>query len=186
MKKYIFYALSIFLFSGVNMAAFGQTKIDCNQVLDQEPYFAKHQALSTDSLFLRDVEVLKHCGGYGDIDSLMLKRSVLWTILHTAMDEGKPATYRTMINFMQEFKSTPHYRLFVASLHLYKNLGNTKVNPAEFDLAQPFFVQIGFTKNDIDDFKEFISNPVHHNLTYIAAAYELYMKEFELATGGSK
>jgi len=170
---------------GIKNVSFGQAKIDCNQVLDQEPYFARHQALSTDSLFIRDVEVLKHCGGYDAIDTLMLKRSVLWTILHTAMEEGKPATYRTMINFMQEFKATPHYRLFVASLHLYKNLGNTKVNPAEFDLAQPFFVQIGFTKNDIDDFKEFISDPVHHDLTYIAA-YELYMKEFDLATGGSK
>jgi hypothetical protein len=185
MKKYFFYTLFIFLIFGVNSISFGQIKIDCNQVLDQEPYFAKHQTSPTDSLFLKDVEILKHCGGYDAIDTLMLKRSVLWTILHTAMEEGKPATYRTMINFMQEFKSTPHYRLFVASLHLYKNLGNTKVNPAEFDLAQPFFVQIGFTKNDIDDFKEFISQPVHHDLTYIAA-YELYMKEFELATGGSK
>ena len=90
----------------------------------------------------------------------------------------------TMINFMQELVYTT-LRLFVASLRLYENLGNTKVNPAEFDLAQPFFVQIGFTKNDIDDFKEFISDPVHHDLTYISA-YELYMKEFDLATGGSK
>lgn len=185
MKKYFFYTLFILLLSGIKNTSFGQTKIDCNQVLDQEPYFSKHQALSTDSLFLRDIEILKHCGGYGELDTILLKRSVLWTILHTAVEEGKPATYRTMINFMQEFKSTPHYRLFVASLHLYKNLGNTKVNPAEFDVAQPFFVQIGFTKNDIDDFKEFISDPVHRDLTYIAA-YELYMKEFDLATGGSK
>lgn len=185
MKKYFFYNLLILLLSGIKNTSFGQTKIDCKQVLDQEPYFSKHQALSTDSLFLRDIEILKHCGGYGELDTILLKRSVLWTILHTAVEEGKPATYRTMINFMQEFKSTPHYRLFVASLHLYKNLGNTKVNPAEFDVAQPFFVQIGFTKNDIDDFKEFISDPVHRDLTYIAA-YELYMKEFDLATGGSK
>ncbi|MBB5636487.1 hypothetical protein HDE68_002388 [Pedobacter cryoconitis] len=182
MKKYIFYTLLISILFGVKGISFGQNKIDCNQVLDQEPYFAKHQVVQTDSLFLRDIEILKHCGDYAEVDSMILKGSVLSAFLHTAMDEGKPATYRTMIDFMHEFKTTQDYRQFIESLQLYRNLENRKVNLAEWDLAQPFFVMMGFTQNDIDDFKQFIANPAYHNLTYIAV-YNLYMKELNKATG---
>lgn len=182
MKKYIFYSLLVSLLFGVNFVSFAQKGIDCIQVLDQEPYFAKHQTLQNDSLFLRDLEILKHCGNYGNVDSLLLKGSVLSAFLRTAMDEGQPATYRTMIGFMDKFKATQDYVQFVESLKLYKSMENRKVNLEEWDLAQPFFVKMGFTQNDIDDFKQFIAEPAHHELTYIAAYY-LYMKELNEATG---
>ncbi|AMQ01485.1 hypothetical protein AY601_4652 [Pedobacter cryoconitis] len=182
MKKYIFYTLLVSLLFGVNLVSFAQNGIDCAQVLDQEPYFSKHQTLQNDALFLRDLEILKHCGNYGSVDSLLLKGSVLSAFLRTAMDEGQPATYRTMIGFMDKFKGTQDYLQFVESLKLYKSLENRKVNLEEWDLAQPFFVKMGFTQNDIDDFKQFIAEPAHHELTYIAAYY-LYMKELNEVTG---
>ncbi len=82
---------------------------------------------------------------------------------------------------MDSFKKTQDYRQFMEALMLYKSLENKKVNLNEWDFAQPFFVKMGFTRNDIDDFKIFIADPLHKDLTYIGA-YNLYMKELNEVT----
>jgi len=162
-----------------------QTKTDCNLVLDQEPYFAKHKTAVTDPLFLKDLDILNRCGNFRGLDSVLLKGSVLAAFLLSEVNDGKPATYRTLIDFMAGFRNTQDYFQVVGSLQLYKNLEHKKVNLQEWDQAQPFFVKLGFTQNDIDDFKVFVAIPEHQNLTYIQAYY-LYMQELDQATGNSK
>lgn len=189
LQRYCFMKIIIPLLAGmltmITYSLSAQTKTDCNQVLDQEPYFARHKTAVTDPLFLKDLEILNHCGNFQGLDSVLMKGSVLAAFLLSEVNDGKAATYRTLIDFMAGFRNSQDYYQVVGSLQLYKKLEHKKVNLQEWDQAQPFFVKLGFTQNDIDDFKAFVAVPEHQNLTYIQAYY-LYMQELDKATGNAK
>lgn len=98
----IYLILSVFLFSCSTV--YSQQKIDCEKVLDKEPYFVKHKTPATDSLLKRDIEILKHCGNFEGIDTVFLKGQMLGSLMLDQVRIGKPATYRTLIDYFAAFK----------------------------------------------------------------------------------
>ncbi|WP_325559437.1 hypothetical protein [Pedobacter sp.] len=165
----------VWLFIGYN--AFGQSTFK-ESVLDEEPYFALHNGHLNDSLFLRDLRILRHFGTFDGVDSSLLKAPVLANMMIEQVRAGKPATYRTLVEYIIDFKKTEAYRQFTEGLQLLKRLQDKKVNPANWEEDKVLFVRMGFTESDLDDFKNYISEPAKSEFTY-KQAYAAYMKEIE-------
>lgn len=175
----------ILVFIMMSTALFAQEITDCGALLDTEPYFVKHAVLPTDSMLLHDIQILKHCGNFDQVDSELLKGSVLNALMKNEVSEGKPATYRTIITFVSNFRKTKEYQEFKAGVLLYKELENKKVNPANWGRDRALFIKLGFTVSDLDDFKEYISTADHKDMTY-KQAYLQYIKEIEALGTKSK
>ena len=171
-------ALVVFLLICISSVSFGQTESECSAVLDKEPYFVHHQFLPSDSLFIKDVNILKHCGNFGAVESELLKSSVLTGLMREQISAGRPATYRTIIEYINLFKKTQEYQEFRDGVILYRQLENKTVNLKDWESDQKLFVRMGFTQNDLDDFKAYISIPPVNGLTY-KEAYLRYIKEIE-------
>jgi hypothetical protein len=171
-------AFVMLMFSCFTKVSFAQTGFDCNKVIDQEPYFVHHEFLPSDSLFIRDVSILKHCGNFDTVESELLKSSVLTTVMREQVNAGKPATYRTIIDFISTFKKTQEYQEFRDGVVLYRTLENKKVNLKDWENDQKLFIRMGFTQNDLDDFKEYIAVAPASGLTY-KEAYLSYIKALE-------
>ncbi|PTS93074.1 hypothetical protein DBR11_25945 [Pedobacter sp. HMWF019] len=175
MKKKMMVLGVVCLFIGYN--AFGQSTFK-ESVLDEEPYFALHNGRLNDSLFLRDLCILRHFGKFDGVDSSLLKAPVLANMMIEQVRAGKAATYRTLIEYITDFKTTEAYRQFTEGVQLLKKLQDKKVNPANWEEDKLLFVRMGFTESDLDDFKNYISEPGKSEFTY-KQAYAAYMKEIE-------
>lgn len=168
--------ISILAFYSADVLA--QDSLDCAKLLDKEPYFVKHKSGEKDLALKRDIEILKHCGSFNSVDSALLKGPILGVLMLEQVNAGKPATYRTIINFFKEFRDTPKYKDFAYGLELYKKTGQKKVNPETWDKDQELFVRMGFTVNDLEDFKAFMTRSEHAGQTYLAVLSK-YMAELE-------
>lgn len=172
--KYLF--LSIFvLFCAASSA---QEAIDCKKLLDTEPYFVKHKSSEKDSLLKRDITILKHCGNFETIDSVFLKGPMLGALMLDQVRIGKSATYRTLIDYFNDYKKTIAYKDFVKGLVLYKELALKKVNLDSWETDKELFVRMGFTAGDLEDFKSFLTSMAGQDLTY-KAALTRYMSDIE-------
>lgn len=145
-------------------------------VLDQKPYFADHQVKTTDSLFLKDINILKSSGSFEGVDAELLKAPLLKEILAGEIERNRPATYRTVIDFMKDFKRTSAYTDFISGVVLFRELENRKINLKNWENDQALFVKLGFTASDLEDFRHFIGKRKHRKLSY-KQAYLQYMKE---------
>lgn len=172
--KYLIFFIC-FMFGSVGYA---QEAIDCKKVLDKEPYFVKHKTSEKDSLLRRDIAILKHCGNFESIDSVFFKGQMLGSLMLDQVRLGKPATYRTLIEYFAEFKKTIAYKDFIKGLVLYKEMAVKKVNLDNWETDKELFVRMGFTVGDLEDFKGFLTNVASENLTY-KAALTRYMSEIE-------
>lgn len=155
-----------------------QQDIDCKKVLDQQPYFVRHKSGEEDAMLKKDIEILKHCGNFDSIDSAFFKGPVLGALMLDQVRLGKPATYRTLIDMLTEFRKTASYKDFADGMLLYRKLKEKKVNPEEWEQDKALFVRMGFTVNDLDDFKSFMMQPENVELTYMAVLTR-YMTEIE-------
>ena len=174
MKKLMVLGI-VYFFIGNN--AFGQSTFK-EGVLDEEPYFAMHNGRLNDSLFLRDLRILRHFGTFDGVDSSLLKAPVLANMMIEQVRAGKAASYRSLIQYIADFKKTEAYQQFTQGVQLLKKLQDKKVDPANWEEDKLLFVRMGFTESDLDDFKNYISSPEKSELTY-KQAYTAYMKEIE-------
>lgn len=92
---------------------------------------------------------------------------------------GKPATYRTLIDYFNDYKKTIAYKDFIKGLVLYKELALKKINLDNWETDKELFVRMGFTVGDLEDFKSFLTNVASQDLTYKAALTK-YMSEIEV------
>jgi len=173
----IFQIIALFIAGTV----YSQQIKDYKTLLDERPYFVDHQVVPADSLFLRDVDILKHLGSFDNVDLQLLKGNVLKEIMAIEMEKGRTATYRTIIDFMIDYKKTPAYKDFVDGVLLYKELENKKVDVKNWELDKSLFIKLGFVQSDLDDFKDWITKEQNSGLTY-KEAYIRYMKEIEAMT----
>lgn len=173
LKLPLFLLLIIF-----SITASGQDTLNCERVLDQEPYFVRHKSGEKDLALKRDIEILKRCGNFNTADSILLKGPILGVLMLEQVNTGKPATYRTIVDFFKNFRDTPKYRDFAYGLELYKKIGQKKVNPESWSTDKELFVRMGFTVNDLDDFKIFMSKPEHATESYMTV-FSRYMAELE-------
>lgn len=172
--KSLFFVVFLFF----SCFAVAQRSFDCEKILDTEPYFVRHKSLAADSLLKRDIAVLKHCGDFDDVDSVFFKGAMLGALMLDQVRIGKPATYRTLIDYFAEFKKTISYKDFVKGLALYREMAAKKVNLNNWETDKELFVRMGFTAGDLDDFKGFLTGVASENLTY-KAALTRYMSEIE-------
>lgn len=169
----------LFIFLLSSFTVYAQQVIDCEKVLDKEPYFVRNKTAETDSLLQRDIAILKHCGNFEGIDSVFLKGKMLGSLMLDQVRIGKPATYRTLIDYFAEFKKTISYKDFVKGLVLYQEMATKKVNLDNWDTDKELFVRMGFTVGDLNDFKAFIKGIAAENLTYKLALTK-YLAELEV------
>lgn len=144
-----------------------QQKPDCEKLLDQEPYFVKHKTDEKDPGLKRDIEILKNCGNFSGTDSVFLKGPILGVLMLEQVNAGKPATYRTIISFFKEFRNTAKYKDFSYGLSLSREIGQKKIDPQTWEKDKELFVRMGFTVNDLEDFKTYMSKPENSSLTYM-------------------
>ncbi|WP_073232658.1 hypothetical protein [Pedobacter caeni] len=175
MSKYLL-VFVVLIFTGFSGVAQGLT--DCEKILDQEPYFVRHKSGAQDQALKRDIEILKRCGNFDPVDSAFLKGPMLGTLMLQEVRAGKPATYRTIINFFSNFRKTAEYKDFSYGLSMYRKLGGKKVSLTDWETDKELFVRMGFTVNDLEDFKIFITQKEHSSLTYMQA-FSQYMSEIE-------
>ncbi|TKC06911.1 hypothetical protein [Pedobacter frigoris] len=147
-------------------------------MLDTEPYFVRNKSGEKDRSLIRDIEILKRCGNFNSTDSTFLKGPILGVLMLEQVNAGKPATYRTIVDFFTEFRKSSRYRDFEYGLSLYKKIGQKRIDLKTWDADQELFVRMGFTVNDLNDFKSFIAKPEHADLTYMSALTK-YMTEIE-------
>jgi len=155
-----------------------QQGFDCDQILDQQPYFVKNKSGEDDNMLKRDIQILRHCGNFDSIDSAFFKGPVLGALMLDQVRLGKPATYRTLIDMLSDFRKTNAYKEFAEGMLIYRKLKGKKVNLADWETDKELFVRLGFTVNDLEDFKMFLQAPENITLTYMAALSK-YMTEIE-------
>ena len=170
--------IMITLFFSSNYDALGQQKMDCSLILDSEPYFAGHKVTFADSLFQRDITIIKQCGNLDSLDQELLKVPVLGSIMLGQVRKGKPATYRTIIDYIIDFKKTAEYQEFAAGVLLYRKLENKKADTTTWDQDKMLFVRMGFSESDLEDFKLFMAMPKQKDMTY-KQLYISYMNDLE-------
>lgn len=172
-------ALFLVIFICLNLTfCYAQQSVDCDKVLAKEPYFVKNEVSQNDSLYLKDLAILKTCGKFSETDSLLFKGSIFLAVMDKQLADTSNVTYASVIKAINLFKQTNTYKEFLEGVTLYKSLESKKVNTATWETDKALFVRLGFTVADLEDFKEFISNEKHQNLTY-KQAYILYMKEID-------
>lgn len=162
----------------LNFSAIAQRTINCEELLDQEPYFVKNKSAEKDLALRRDIEILKHCGNFNSIDSAFLKGPILGVLMLEQVNAGKPATYRTIIDFFTGFRKTAKYKDFSYGFSLYRKMGQKKVNLDDWETDKELFIRMGFTVNDLEDFKLYIARSENVDLTYMAVLTR-YMTEIE-------
>jgi len=147
------------------------------KLLAEQPNFLKARLKSTDSLFVKDVAVLKKFITFDSLDLEMLKPQILYAVLGESKIDSV-ITYKTLIDAIHTFKQGIGYTEFRKGIILYRQMATVKVNPDNWEKDQTLFRKLGFTEADLEDFLLFISKPEHQNLNY-KEAYLAYMKEID-------
>lgn len=178
LSQLVYKCVLLFVFVFMGIVAIAQEKVDCEKILDQEPYFVRHKSGEKDLALQRDIEILKHCGDFNTVDSAFLKGNMLGMLMLQEVRAGKPATYRTLVDFFQNFRKTAEYKDFSYGLVLYRKIGQKKVNLQDWPADQELFVRMGFTVNDLEDFKAYIFRPEHAAMNYLQV-FSKYMNEIE-------
>lgn len=173
----IFKLLSTFLLLVTTFLAAAQQNITDQQLLSQEPNFLKTRLKSTDSLFVKDLAVLKKFIAFDSIDVEILKPQILYTVLSESKIDTI-VTYGTLVEAVKQFKAGIGYAEFRKGIILYKQMAAIKVNPENWENDQVLFRKLGFTEADLEDFLLFISKPANKDLNY-KEAYLAYMKEID-------
>lgn len=169
-------SLLIFIPLVISLSTFAQSATD-KKLLSKEPNFLKTRLKPTDSLFVKDIEVLKKFVALDSIDTEILKPQILYTILSES-NLDTVVTYKILIDAVQTFKQNIGYAEFRKGILLYKQMATIRVNPENWTKDQELFRKLGFTEADLEDFLLFISKTENKNLNY-KEAYLAYMKEID-------
>lgn len=169
-------SLLIFIPLVISLSTFAQSATD-KKLLSKEPNFLKARLKPTDSLFVKDIEVLKKFVVLDSVDIEILKPQILYSILSES-NVDTLVTYKKLVEAVQMFKQNIGYTEFRKGILLYKQMATIKVNPENWIKDQELFRKLGFTEADLEDFLLFISKPENKNLNY-KEAYLAYMKEID-------
>jgi len=184
--KLFLYIILILAINANLTPLYAQKPLSSGALGSQQPYFGRLHTVITDTLFSKDLQVLKQLCSFDEITTTLLKKPVLRQIMFDQIEKGKPGTYQTIVDYIQDFKTTEAYQDFADGIRLYQKLEVQKVNLANWEADKLFFVRLGFTAADLEDLKAFISQPEHREMTY-KQVYMSYLEEMEaLPTGRPK
>ncbi len=148
------------------------------KILTERPHFLKQKLSATDSLFLKDIAIIKNFVVLDSLDEEMLKPQILMVILSDQHTLDTVITYQTLVTAVKTFKQGIGYPEFRKGLLLYKEMAAIIVNPENWEKDQLLFKRLGFTEADLEDFLLFISKSEHKKLNY-KQAYLAYMREID-------
>jgi hypothetical protein len=168
--------LLLSLFRSVDSSA--QEKFPYDSFLQKQPHFATQKVMPTDSLFLQDVKILKHYLQLDSFDLELLKPNVLSALMLEQVNAGKASTFKVLVDYFKDFKSSISYQDFRNGVMLYRKMERQPVNLSNWDTDKQLFIKLGFTESDLEDFKEYMSQRAPKNINY-KEAYVGYMKEIE-------
>lgn len=170
-----FLATTLLLLSSI--FTFGQPATVDSQALSEQPNFLKSRLKASDSLFVKDITILKKFVELDSVDIEILKPQILYTILSDS-NIDTVVTYKTLVDAVKAFKNNIGYAEIRKGILLYKQMASIKVNPENWPNDQALFRRLGFTEADLEDFLSFISKSEHKNMNY-KEAYLAYMKEID-------
>jgi len=147
------------------------------ELLSKEPQFLKTRLKASDTLYQKDLAVLKKFVVLDSVDIEILKPKILYSILSESSIDTI-VTYKKLVAAVETFKQNIGYSEFRKAVLLYKEMASVRVNPANWANDQILFRKLGFTEADLEDFLLFISKPAHQQLNY-KEAYLAYMKEID-------
>ncbi|WP_233164536.1 hypothetical protein [Pedobacter sp. ASV28] len=178
MKKYRFITglMAILLFI-LSTFVYAQEGVSSRELLKKQPNFLTTHLKASDTLFLKDIAVLKNFIVMDSVDVEILKPQILYTLLNENTIDTT-ATYKTLIDAILTFKQGIGYLEFRKGIILYKQMAIVKVNPKNWENDQILFKRLGFTEADLEDFLLFISKQENKDLNY-KEAYLAYMKEID-------
>ena len=170
-----FFATTLLLLSSI--FTFAQQATVDSKMLSEQPNFLKSRLKASDSLFVKDITVLRKFVELDSVDIEILKPQILYTIL-SDNNIDTVVTYKTLVDAVKAFKNNIGYSEFRKGILLYKQMASIKVNPENWVNDQALFRRLGFTEADLEDFLLFISKSEHKNMNY-KEAYLAYMKEID-------
>jgi hypothetical protein len=159
--------LSIFTFS-----ACGQTKIDCDEIRNDKPYFAEYNAGKMDSLISLDLQVIGNCIELDSFDKKILNPQVLAVLMLQLTNDNKEVNYGNIIDNIVEFKSTEHYKKGRLAYEFTLKYENKVVNRADSVQVRQNFQNMGFSDSDLNEMMTVVYSDENSNLTYKEAFAE--------------
>lgn len=145
---------------------------DCDKLLDEPLKSIKQRSSVSDSIFLKDIEILKHCGHLEDKDSLLLKGPIIGTLLLKTVNTNQPVTYRVILQELLKVKDSEEYR----SMLLLDELGSQKVDLNLWEDKKNTLKMLGLSDTELIDFKNYIKKNQLTNLTF-KQAYSFYYNQ---------
>lgn len=145
---------------------------DCNKLLDEPLKSITQHSSVSDSIFFKDIEILKHCGHFENKDSLLLKGPMIGTLLINAINANQTVTYRAILQELLKVKDSEEYR----SMLLLEELGSQKVDLNLWEEKKNTLKMLDLSDTELIDFKKFIIKNQLTNLTF-KQAYSYYYNQ---------
>lgn len=151
-----------------------KTNFDCSEVLDQSPYFMRHDFSEINDSIRIDLEILKSCGQLDSIDSELLKGPILGTTLVELASSGKKVTYHAIIDKINEFKKSEDYQNFREITRISKTLEHKIATVEQFEKDKALFMKLEVKEKELEEFKSFLEAHSTEKMTY-KEAFARYM-----------
>lgn len=147
-------------------------KFDCDNILNQTPYFINGDLNETNDSIIKDFEILINCGELDSIDSELLKGPILSTVILQLINEDKEITYNSVLDVINDFKKTENYDEFREIVIALKSIENKIVSLNDFEKDKEFLTIAGYTPLFLEGFKEFILSNSSQKMTYKNAIFQ--------------
>lgn len=154
------------LLSILTFSAYGQTKIDCDEIRLDKPHFADYNAGKMDSLISLDLEVIVNCIELDSIDKKILNPQVLAVQMIQLTNDNKEINYGNIIDNIDKFKSTEQYQKGRLAFEFTLRYENKKVNRADSVQVRQNFQNMGFSDTDLNEMMTVIYSDSNSNLSY--------------------
>ena len=143
-----------------------KTDFDCSKILNQTPYFTRHNISEPNDSTQIDIEILKTCGQLDSIDCELLKGPILGTTLVKLASNGNKVTYKAILDDFKEFKKSNEYAKFREVTIISKTLENKIASLAQFEKDKDLFIKLQMTESEMEKFKMFLQVNASEKMTY--------------------
>jgi hypothetical protein len=163
----------LILLSILTFSACGQTKIDCNEIRNDKPYFADYKPGKMDSLISLDLQIIGNCIELDSIDKkFFLNPQVLAVQMLQLTNDKKEVNYGNIIDYIAEFKSTEQYKKGRLAFEFTLKYENKVVNRADSVQVRQNFQNMGFSDSNLNEMMTVVYSDKNSNLTYKEAFAE--------------
>lgn len=169
------------LLSILSFSAYGQTKIDCEEIRQKKPRFAEYKAGEIDSLVSLDLQIIGNCIELDSIDKKILNPQVLSVQIIQLINKNKEIDYGNIIDYIQEFKSTEQYQKGRLGFEFAMKYENKQINKTDSLKIRESFQNMGFSNSDLDEILTVIYSKKNTDLTY-KEAFAVFIESKEPKT----